>query len=106
MKKRSREGSSQDIQPMREEYDFAGGVRGKHSQVLQSGYTITIHKGDGTRVVKRVQPTEGTVVLEPEVRAYFPDSESVNTALRNLISLIPTKRRRVSTRSRGVRTIG
>lgn len=91
---------------MREEYDFAGGVRGKHTQMLQSGYTITVHKGDRTRVVKRVQPTEGTVVLEPEVRVYFPDSESVNTALRNLISLIPTKRRRVSTRSRRVRTIG
>jgi len=78
---------------MRAEYDFTGGVRGKHYGAMQAGYTITIHKADGTTVVKDVMPKKGAVVLEPDIRAYFPDSESVNTALRCLIPLLPKKRR-------------
>ena len=78
---------------MRAEYDFTGGVRGKHYKAMQAGYTITIHKADGTTVVKDVMPKEGTVVLEPDIRAYFPDSESVNRTLRCLIPLLPKKRR-------------
>lgn len=77
---------------MRTEYDFIGGVRGRHYKAMQAGYTITIHKADGTTVVKEVMPKEGAVVLEPDVRAYFPDSESVNRALRCLIPLLPQKR--------------
>jgi hypothetical protein len=77
---------------MRSEYDFRGGVRGKHYKALQAGYTVTVHKADGTTVVKDVLPKEGSVVLEPEVRAYFPDSESVNKALRCLIPLLSQKR--------------
>ena len=78
---------------MRAEYDFTGGVRGKHYKAMQTGYTITIHKADGTTVVKDVMPKEGAVVLEPDIRAYFPDSESVNRTLRCLIPLLPKKRR-------------
>jgi hypothetical protein len=78
---------------MRTEYDFTGGVRGKHHKAMQAGYTITIHKADGTTVVKDVMPKEGTVVLEPDIRAYFPDSESVNRTLRCLIPLLPKKHR-------------
>lgn len=76
---------------MRAEYDFRGGVRGKHYRAMQAGYTITIHEADGTTVVKDVIPKEGAVILEPDVRAYFPDSESVNRALRCLIPLLPKK---------------
>jgi len=78
---------------MRTEYDFKDGVRGKHYKAMQGGYTITIHKADGTTVVKEVMPKEGAVVLEPDIRAYFPDSESVNRALRCLIPLLPKKHR-------------
>ena len=78
---------------MRTEYDFTGGVRGKHYKAMQAGYTITIHKADGTTVVKDVMPKEGAVVLEPDIRAYFPDSESVNRTLRCLLPLLPKKRR-------------
>lgn len=76
---------------MRPEYDFTGGVRGKYYNAMQAGYTITIHLVDGTTVVKKVQPEKGAVILEPDVQRYFPDSESVNKALRNLIGLIPGK---------------
>jgi len=78
----------------RAEYDFRGGVRGKHYRAMQAGYTITIHESDGTTVVKDVTPKEGAVVLEPDVRAYFPDSESVNTTLRCLIPLLPKRLKR------------
>lgn len=78
---------------MRTEYDFRGGARGKHYNAMQAGYTITIHKADGTTLVKEVMPKEGAVVLEPDIQAYFPDSESVNRTLRCLIPLLPHKRR-------------
>ena len=77
---------------MRAEYDFKDGVRGKHYKAMQVGYTITIHKADGTTITKDVMPKEGAVVIEPDIRAYFPDSESVNRALRCLIPMLPKKR--------------
>ena len=77
---------------MRPKYDFSGGVRGKHYQAMRAGYRITIRRSDGSVVVKEVMPREDTVILEPDVQAYFPDSKSVNTALRSLIRLIPARR--------------
>ncbi|MFH1897663.1 MAG: hypothetical protein ABH886_05420 [Candidatus Desantisbacteria bacterium] len=76
---------------MRPEYNFSSGVRGKHYRAMQAGYTVTIHKEDGTTVTKDMMPKGRVVVLSPDVRAYFPDSESVNATLRTLIRLIPTK---------------
>jgi hypothetical protein len=81
---------------MRPEYDFRGAVRGKHYKPLHKGYTVHIHKADGTTVVKHFKLEDGTVMLEPDVRAYFPDSEAVNTALRSLIALMaqmPSKKK-------------
>ncbi len=49
----------------REEYEFRGGVRGKYAASFASGSNV--------------------VVLEPDVAAAFPDSASVNAALRKLI---------------------
>ena len=74
------------------EYDLAGrtGVRGKYYQALRKGYTIKIHRTDGTTLVQHIIRPEGTVTLDPDVRAYFPDAESVNATLRALIQLIPT----------------
>jgi len=52
---------------MRDEYDFTGAVRGK--------YAARVAKG--TNIVK----------LDPDVAAIFPDSASVNEALRLLAKL-------------------
>ena len=71
------------------EYDFRGGVRGKHYRAYRQGHTVTIHQEDGSTIVQHLAPEDGSVLLEPDVREYFPDSESVNKALRALISLIP-----------------
>ena len=61
-----REGSSQDAD-IRREYDFERGVRGKYAQ----------RYAEGTNVV----------VLSPDVAKAFPDSASVNKALRALIDI-------------------
>jgi len=71
------------------EYDFSGGVRGKHYRAMQAGYTVTIHKEDGTKVVKQYKPARDTVVLAPDVRKHFPNSEVVNATLRSLIPSAP-----------------
>ncbi|MBE7551805.1 MAG: hypothetical protein HUU15_04320 [Candidatus Brocadiae bacterium] len=79
-----------DIQP---EYDFSGGVRGKHYRAYREGHTVRIHEADGTVTVQYFTLEEGAVLLDPDVREYFPDSEAVNRALRGLIALIPEKQR-------------
>jgi hypothetical protein len=81
---------------MRKEYPrevFGKGVRGKHYRALQAGYAITVHKADGTKVVREVKPKEGAVIIEPNIRTYFPDSKAVKKALRCLIPLLPQKQR-------------
>ena len=73
---------------MRAEYDFSEGERGKFYRPLDKGYTVRIHKKDGTEVVNQYKLAEGTILLAPDVAEYFPDSESVNEALRSLIQLM------------------
>jgi hypothetical protein len=58
---------------------------------MQQGYTVRITNEDGTITLQQFEPKENAVILDPDVRAYFPDSESVNRALRSLIALIPEK---------------
>lgn len=73
------------------EYDFSGGVRGKYAKALrEQGYTIRVYEADGTYTETRVLG-ENTVVLEPDVWEYFPDSQAVNRALRALIAIAPAK---------------
>lgn len=53
--------------PMRKEYNFSGGVVGKYAKP----------RADSTHVV----------LLDPDVAGTFPDSKSVNDALRTLIKI-------------------
>jgi hypothetical protein len=53
--------------PMRAEYDFSKGVRGKYAQGIREGTNI--------------------VVLAPEVAEMFPDSAAVNDALKALVEI-------------------
>jgi hypothetical protein len=59
---------------MRAEYDFSKGVRGKYLQ--------------------RLAEQSHVVALDPDVAAHFPDSRSVNDALRRVAGLPPPKRPR------------
>ena len=47
---------------MKPEYDFRGGVRGKHAKAYRKGYTITIHNEEGTTTVEHVKPAEGAAM--------------------------------------------
>ena len=73
------------------EYDFRGGVRGKHYRAYRQGHSVTVRKSDGSVEVKHYSLEDGAVMLEADVRKFFPDSDSVNKALRGLISLRPTR---------------
>jgi hypothetical protein len=73
---------------MRTEYDFSKAERGRYYRSLEKGYTVHVHQSDGTTVVNHYTLTEGTVLLAPDVREYFSDSQAVNDALRSLIHLV------------------
>jgi len=82
-----------DEDGMLPEYDFTGKnvVRGKHYLDRQQGYTTRVHNEDGTITETHYGPVKPIIELDPDVYTFFPDSESVNRALRILISLIPVK---------------
>ncbi|HEX4954643.1 MAG TPA: hypothetical protein VF017_14725 [Thermoanaerobaculia bacterium] len=69
------------------EQDFRGGVRGKHAKAYAQGHAVVVHHSDGTTTTTHFTLEDGAVLLAPDVRRYFPDSESVNEALRSLIKL-------------------
>lgn len=83
--------ANNDIRP---EYDFTkltDGIRGKYHKAYRAGHTVKIHKEDGTTLVQHFKLEDGAVMLEPDILKYFPDSETVNKALRCLIPLLPQK---------------
>lgn len=75
MNPRTRPTSNDEMRP---EYDFAGGVRGKHYQAYHAGTNV--------------------VLLDPDIAEVFTDSASVNQALRQLVKLakaqVPASRTR------------
>ncbi len=75
------------------EYNFTGrkGVRGKYHRAYQQGHTVRVYQEDGSVAMQYFTLEDGAVMIEPEIRKYFPDTESVNKALRSLIELIPAK---------------
>ena len=62
---------------MRPEYDFSGGVRGKYANRYRKGTNV--------------------VLLDPDVAAAFPDSTSVNEALRALLEITMRNKHRKRT---------
>ena len=83
MKKKKRNSNDSD---MRDEYDFSDGIRGKHYKAYRKGHTVIVHKDDGSTSVRYFTQEDGSVMLDPDVKVHFPDSESVNKALRSLIA--------------------
>jgi hypothetical protein len=93
MKKDSSKKRSDEDADMLPEYDFRGGVRGKHHKAYRQGFTVTIHNADGTKTVQKHKPEKDTIKLDPDVQKYFPDAEAVNEALRCLIPILKKKSR-------------
>ena len=50
---------------MRDNYDFSKGIRGKYAKLFKKGTNV--------------------ILLEPDVARAFPDSESVNKALKKVM---------------------
>lgn len=73
---------NKDKEEMLDEYDLTGkkGVRGKYHEAFKKGYTVRVIKENGTA------DEQYFASIEADVHSYFPDSDSVNTALRSLIS--------------------
>jgi hypothetical protein len=88
MKKPTTKASKIQDDDMLPEYDFRGAVRGKAYLPLHKGYSVTIHKEDGSTVVEHYNLIDGAIMLQPDVQRYFPDSDAVNKALRSLINLM------------------
>ena len=86
-----------DAGDMRPEYDFSTlkqvGERGRFHKARRQGYTTVVTHPDGTKEITHYRPVPGSVVVDQDVGAYFPDSDAVNAALRGLMALIPAKRR-------------
>ena len=91
MKKPEQSEIEDDMLP---EYDFAGktSVRGKYYEAYRKGHMVRIIGTDGEAEVRYFTLEDGAVMLEPDVREYFPTSESVNEILRALIALAPVRK--------------
>jgi hypothetical protein len=76
----SRKPSPKYPDEMRPEYDFTGGVRGKFFNEYQKGTNV--------------------VLLDPDVAEVFPDSTSVNEALRALARIVKKQTKRSQRKSR------
>ncbi len=70
---------------MRDEYDFSKGTRGKHYKAYREGHTVIVNKKDGTKSIQYFTQEDGAIMLDPDIKVHFPNSESVNKALRSLI---------------------
>ncbi len=79
MKKVSRTRTLHDPD-MLNEYDFSKGVRGKYAKQYAEGTNI--------------------VIISPDVAEVFPDSESVNQALRTLVRIIRQESKNVHSSAR------
>ncbi len=76
--------SNDSVFEMREEYDFSNAERGKHYRAYREGHAVRVTKSDGTVEACYFTLEEGAVMLDPDLKSRFPDSESVNRALRRL----------------------
>ncbi len=91
--KHMKTGQTEKDAEMLPEYDLSDkkGIRGKYHGAYQHGHSVKVRQEDDTIVTHYFTLEDGAVLLAPDVREYFPDSESVNQALRILISAIPHK---------------
>lgn len=53
--------STEPNEEMRPEYDFRSAMRGRHYRPLHEGYTVEIHKADGTTVIEHHGPEKSAV---------------------------------------------
>jgi hypothetical protein len=76
--------TSNNNDEMRVEYDFSQEVRRKHFHDYRAGHSLQVRKEDGSVEEHHFTLEYGAVMLDPDLKARFPDSESVNKALHSL----------------------
>lgn len=69
---------------MRTEYDFSNGVRCKHYRTYREGHSVRVTTSDVEVVEHHFTLEDGAVMLDPDLKLRYPDSESVNRTLRTL----------------------
>lgn len=69
---------------LRAEYDFSGGVRGKHHQAYRQGHDVKINKRDGSTEVHYFTPEDGSVKKEGDRRIVAQAQGQVQTFLDEL----------------------
>jgi hypothetical protein len=69
------ENEQNEVDSMRDEYDFRGGVRGKYARRFAQGSNV--------------------IVLDEDVARIFKDSQSVNAALREIVRIAEHYRQKV-----------
>jgi len=69
--KKQLEKMDDELRPAYDLTKLKGGVRGKYAQRVKAGTNL--------------------VLLSPDVAAYFPDEQSVNSALRSLVGIARTR---------------
>ncbi|MBL6964584.1 MAG: hypothetical protein ISR55_12235 [Bacteroidetes bacterium] len=61
---------------MLDEYDFNNGTKGKYAKSYAEGTNV--------------------IVIDPDVNQYFPDHDSVNEALRSLLSIVKRQEKKIA----------
>jgi hypothetical protein len=77
------------------------------SDDLRPEYSFDYSKAKKNPYAARLKGRTVAVVLDPDVAAAFPSSESVNSQLRAVVAAVPRRsQKRLSSRRRGGRTRG
>lgn len=78
--------NNKEVNEMKKVYDFSSGIQGKHYKAYRKGHTVKINKKDGSVETHFFTEKDGSIMLDPDVKKHFPDSESVNKVLREYIA--------------------
>ena len=85
MKKISKHKANGRSEEMLPHYDFSEGVKGKHFKKFREGVSI--------QLLGETKDTK-LVVLDEDMGKLFPDSKSVNNALRHIVDAMPKVKRK------------
>lgn len=72
------------VAEMAEQYEFAKGKRGKHARAYRAGHSVRVTCEDGTIEERHFTLADGAVMIDPDLKKRFPDSDAVNKALRSI----------------------
>jgi hypothetical protein len=74
---------------MLKEYDFSKGIRGKHYNKMQEGYTVTVYSPNKEKYEKNIIENINYIKIDKDISEIFKTSEEVNNALRAIVSAMP-----------------